>query len=114
MGLDVKTFIAHEHMFDATQQLRLGWGGMGCDNSIPCTCEHVQCYATAAFLAWMFTSLRMNTCLMLRNCLAHEHMFDATQLMRFLLVCSGSLHMNTCLMLPNCCVSCWYVHAPCT
>ena len=23
------TFVAHEHMFDATQQLGLGWGGMG-------------------------------------------------------------------------------------
>ena len=26
------TFVAHEHMFDATQQLGLGWGGMGCVN----------------------------------------------------------------------------------
>ena len=23
------TFVAHEHMFDAPQQLGLGWGGMG-------------------------------------------------------------------------------------
>ena len=25
---DVMTFVAHEHMFDATQQLGLGWDGM--------------------------------------------------------------------------------------
>ena len=36
VGWDVLTFVAHEHMFDATQQLGLGWGGMGCVN-ICCT-----------------------------------------------------------------------------
>ena len=39
VGWDVLTFItfvAHEHMFDATQQLGLGWGGMVCVN-IGCT-----------------------------------------------------------------------------
>ena len=55
------TFVAHVHMFDATQQLGLGLGGMGCDNvscwdvCCLCTCTHVQCSATAAFLAGMFT-----------------------------------------------------------
>ena len=34
VGWDVITFVAHEHMFDATQQL--GLGGVGCDN-IRCT-----------------------------------------------------------------------------
>ena len=28
VGWDVLTFVAHEHMFDATQQLGLGWDGM--------------------------------------------------------------------------------------
>ena len=32
VGWDVLTFVAHEHMFDATQRLGLGWGGMGCVN----------------------------------------------------------------------------------
>ena len=36
VGWDALTFVAHEHMFDATQQLGLGWGGMGCVN-IRCT-----------------------------------------------------------------------------
>ena len=69
---------------------------------VPCTWTHVECYATTAFLAGMLTFL------------AHEHMLNATQLLRFLLVCWRSLHMNTCWMLRNCCVSCWYVHVPCT
>ena len=40
VGWDVLTFfVAHEHMFDATQQLGLGWGGMGCVDihNIRCT-----------------------------------------------------------------------------
>ena len=113
------TFLAHEHMLNATQLLRFL---VVCSRSlhmntcwmlrnycvscwyvhVPCTWTHVECYATAAFLAGMFTFL------------AHEHMLNATQLLRFLLVCSRSLHMNTCWMLRNCCVSCWYVHVPCT
>ena len=58
-------FVAHEHMFDATQQLGLGlgWGGMGWSHS-----------------------LHLHTCWMLRNWsgmitfLALAHMLDATQL----------------------------------
>ena len=34
VGWDVITFVEHERMFDATQQL--GLGGVGCDN-IRCT-----------------------------------------------------------------------------
>ena len=61
MWWGVITFIVHEHMFDATQQLRFL---LGC--FVPCTCQRVQCYAAAAFLAGTFTFL------------AHEHMLNAT------------------------------------
>ena len=86
VGWDVLTFVAHEHMFDATQQLGLGWGGMGCVN-IRCTWTHVWCYATVGVLAGMLTFLVL------------AHMVNATQLLRFLLGCSGSLHLHTCSML---------------
>ena len=62
----------------------------------------------------------MNTCLMLRNSwgwggvgwdvltfVAHEHMFDATQLLPCSLVCSRFSHPHTCSMLRNCCVVRW-------
>ena len=86
LGWDVLTFVAHEHMFDATQQLGLGWGGMGCVN-IRCTWTHVWCYATVGVLAGMLTFLVL------------AHMVNATQLLRFLLGCSGSLHLHTCSLL---------------
>ena len=105
VGWDVITFVTHEHMFNATQQLRFllgcscslhlhtcsklrncsrsfglhtcwmlrkswGWGGIGCDN-IRYTWTHVQCYATAAFLAGMFTFPAL------------AHMFKATELLTF-------------------------------
>ena len=50
-----------------------GWGGVGWDVYVPCTCTHVQCYATTEFLAGMFTFL------------AFAHMFNATQRLCFLL-----------------------------
>ena len=41
------TFLALVHMLNATQ---LVWGGG--DDNIPCTCTHVECYATGHQLVW--------------------------------------------------------------
>ena len=47
--------------------LMLGNSCVSCwDGHVPCTCQRVQCYAAAAFLAGTFTFL------------AHEHMLNAT------------------------------------
>ena len=43
-----------------------GWGG-GWDVNVPCTCTHVQCYATPDFLLGCQRSLHLHTCSMLRN-----------------------------------------------
>ena len=45
------TFLALAHMLDATQYVNvhatqlMGWGGVGWDVNVPCTCTHVGCYA---------------------------------------------------------------------
>ena len=36
------TFLALVHMLNATQLVWVGWG----DDNVPCTCTHVECYAT--------------------------------------------------------------------
>ena len=125
------------------QNFAVGVGWDECCN-IHCTWTHVWCYAkVGAGVGWDWMwkhSLHMNTCLMLPNScgwggvgwdvitafLARANMFNATQLLRFLLGCSRpcawthvwcyvtALRMNTCLMLRNWCVSCWYVQVPCT
>ena len=39
---EMMTFLAHAHMFDATEHWGgVGWGG---DVNVPCTCTHVWCY----------------------------------------------------------------------
>ena len=113
------TFLALAHMLNATQLLRFLLGCycslhlhtcsmlrnccVSCwDVTVPCTCTHAQCYATAAFLAGMLLFLAL------------AHMLNATQLLRFLLGCYCSLHLRACTMLRNCCVSCWDVTVPCT
>ena len=96
VGVGCNDIVEPARMVDATSPVGLGWGGMGCDNislhmntcsmlpnscvsrwdvNVPCTCTHVQCYATPAFLAGMLTFL------------AIAHMFNATQLLRFLPGC---------------------------
>ena len=65
------TFVAHVHMFDARQQLGLGWGG----------------WDVITFLAGMFSFLAL------------AHMFNAPQLLRFLLGCLCSLHSQCCVSL---------------
>ena len=90
---------------------------------------HINCHVG---LGWgggwgVMMSLNLHAWLMLRHpwgwggvgwdvitFVAHEHMLNATQLLRFLLGCSRSLHLHTCSMLCNCCVSCWDAHVPCT
>ena len=42
VGKVLLTFLALAHMLNATQ---LVWGGWGFDK-LPCTCAHVECYAT--------------------------------------------------------------------
>ena len=44
------TFFALVHMLNATQLVWGGWVGWGDDN-VPCTCTHVECYATC--LGWV-------------------------------------------------------------
>ena len=117
VGWDVLTFVAHEHMFDVTQPLSFLLGCLrslhlhtcsmlrndcvSCwDVYVPCTCAHVQCYATTVLLAGMFTFLAL------------AHMFNATQPLSFLLGCLRSLHLHTCSMLRNDCVSCWDIYVP--
>ena len=62
-------FVAHVHMFDARQQFGLG----GWD--------------VITFLAGMFSFLAL------------AHMFNAPQLLRFLLGCLLSLHSHCCVSL---------------
>ena len=51
-----------------------GWGGVGWDDNVPCTCTHGRCYATSCFL-------HLHEWLALRNImfLALAHMVGATQ-----------------------------------
>ena len=113
-GCDVSTFVALEHMVDATQQLGLGrggmfqpslhlntwlmlpnswgWGGVGCFN-LRCTWTHGWCYPTVGVGArWDVSTF-----------VALEHMVDATQQLGLGRggMFQPSLHLNTWLMLPN-------------
>ena len=44
------------HMLNATQLVWVGWG----DDNVPCTCTHVECYATG--LGGVGASLHLYTC----------------------------------------------------
>ena len=43
-GVGMMTFRALDNMLDAMQHHGLGWGG---DDDVPCTRQHVGCYATS-------------------------------------------------------------------
>ena len=73
VGWDVLTFVAHEHMFDATQQLGLGWGGVGWDVLTFVAHEHMFDATQQLGLGWGGVGWDVLTFV------AHEHMFDATQ-----------------------------------
>ena len=88
MGLGMMTFLAQQHIFDATDNWGgVGWGGVG-DDDVPCktshlrkmlgwgggdvnvpdTCTHVGCYARCwVGVGGMLTFLTL------------AHMLDATQ-----------------------------------
>ena len=50
------TFLALAHKLDATQLM--GWGGLGWDVNVPCTCTHVGCYANQKFTRDLDESIR--------------------------------------------------------
>ena len=62
VGLGMMTFLAHEHIFDATEN----WGGVGLGMMSFLAHEHI------------FDATEM------MSFLAHEHIFDATEMMSFL------------------------------
>ena len=65
-GVGMMTFRALDNMLDAMQHHGLGWGG---DDDVPCTWQHVGCYATS----WVGVGVGMMTFHALDNVL------DATQ-----------------------------------
>ena len=85
-GVGMMTFLAHEHIFDATEMMSFlahehifdateNWGGVGWggDDDVPCTWTHLWCYGE---LGWGGVGMM--------TLLAHEHIFDATEMMSFL------------------------------
>ena len=88
-GVGMMTFRALDNMLDAMQHHGLGWGG---DDDVPCTWQHVGCYATSwVGLGWgWWRSVHLTTCWMLCNIMgcggvgmmtfrALDNMLDAMQ-----------------------------------
>ena len=88
------SFLAHAHMFDATEQW-VGWGGVGWggDVNVPCTCTHVGCYGEdvvpcTCTHVWCYGAVGWVGVgwggVGMLTFLAHVHMWDATERMSFL------------------------------
>ena len=88
-GVGMTTFRALDNMLDAMQHHGLGWGG---DDDVPCTWQHVGCYATSwVGVGWgWWRSVHLTTCWMLCNIMgwggvgmmtfhALDNMLDAMQ-----------------------------------